>query len=113
MPTTVLVLNSGSSSLKYQLVQPVTGESLFDGIVERIGEETSRAKLNIAGERIVREGPVPDHEAALLLAFDLVADYHIPPEYEPIITDAAVTWRKVKPVTERRTEAADDAREAA
>ena len=53
MPTTVLVLNSGSSSLKYQLVQPVTGESLFDGIVERIGEETSRAKLNIAGERIV------------------------------------------------------------
>lgn len=74
MPTTVLVLNSGSSSLKYQLVQPVTGESLFDGIVERIGEETSRAKLNIAGERIVREGPVPDHEAALLLAFDLVAE---------------------------------------
>ena len=41
-------------------------------------------------------------------AFDLVADYHIPPEYEPIITDAAVTWRKVKPVTERRTEAADE-----
>lgn len=74
MTATVLVLNSGSSSLKYQLVQPITGESLFDGIVERIGEETSRAKLNIAGEQIVREGPVPDHEAALLLAFDLVAE---------------------------------------
>lgn len=73
MSVTVLVLNSGSSSLKYQLVQPATGESLFDGIVERIGEQTSRAKLNIGDERIVREGPVPDHEAALRLAFDLVA----------------------------------------
>ena len=41
MTSTVLVLNSGSSSLKYQLVQPDTGLSVFDGIVERIGEETS------------------------------------------------------------------------
>ena len=33
MPDTVLVLNSGSSSLKYSLVRPDTGESLVDGIV--------------------------------------------------------------------------------
>ena len=74
MTSTVLVLNSGSSSLKYQLVQPDTGLSVFDGIVERIGEETSTAKLNIGGERIIRDGRVPDHEAALRLAFDLVAE---------------------------------------
>lgn len=54
MTQTVLVLNSGSSSLKYQLVQPDTGISLAHGIVERIGED----------------GSVPDHEAALRLAFD-------------------------------------------
>ncbi len=71
---TVLVLNSGSSSLKYQLVAPESGTSLFDGIVERIGEETSTAKLRLGETPITREGAVADHEAALRLAFDLVAE---------------------------------------
>ncbi len=57
MTGSVLVLNSGSSSLKYQLVQPDTGASLVDGIVERIGED----------------GGVPDHEAALRAAFAEIA----------------------------------------
>ena len=57
MAATVLVLNSGSSSLKYSLVQPDTGESLVDGIVERIGED----------------GGVADHEAALRAAFEVLA----------------------------------------
>ena len=52
MADTVLVLNSGSSSLKYQLVEPATGTSIFSGIVERIGEETSTAKLKLG------EGPI-------------------------------------------------------
>ena len=57
MAATVLVLNSGSSSLKYSLVQPDTGASLVDGIVERIGED----------------GGVADHEAALRAAFEVLA----------------------------------------
>ncbi len=57
MAGTVLVLNSGSSSLKYSLVQPDTGESLIDGIIERIGED----------------GGVADHEAALRAVFDVLA----------------------------------------
>ena len=55
---TVLVLNSGSSSLKYQLVQPDTGVSVAHGIIERIGQD----------------GGVPDHEAALRLAFDQLTE---------------------------------------
>ena len=39
---TVLVLNSGSSSLKYQLLHPETGEVVHGGIVERIGETAAR-----------------------------------------------------------------------
>jgi len=74
MADTVLVLNSGSSSLKYQLVEPESGRSLFSGIVERIGEETSTAKLKLAESPISREGRVADHEAALRLAFELVAE---------------------------------------
>lgn len=71
---TVLVLNSGSSSLKYQLVEPESGNSVFDGIVERIGEETSTAKMRLGETTIERDGRVADHEAALRLAFDLVAE---------------------------------------
>ena len=74
MAGTVLVLNSGSSSLKYQLVEPNSGTSVFDGIVERIGEDTSKAKLRLGEAKIEREGRVADHEAALRLAFDLVAE---------------------------------------
>lgn len=50
---TVLVLNCGSSSLKYAVVEPDSGRQLADGIVERIGA-----------------GPISDHEAALRAAFD-------------------------------------------
>jgi acetate kinase len=55
---TVLVINSGSSSLKYQLIEPNSRRSLADGIVERIGEPSS---------------PVADHDAALRMAFDQLA----------------------------------------
>jgi acetate kinase len=55
----VLVLNSGSSSLKYQLIEPDSGESLADGIVEQIGEPSS---------------PVTDHGAALRVAFEKLRD---------------------------------------
>ena len=34
---TVLVINSGSSSIKYQLVDPDSGQALASGLVERIG----------------------------------------------------------------------------
>jgi len=57
MPRSVLVLNSGSSSVKYAVVEPDSGEMVADGIIERIGE-----------------GAVPDHAAALQAAFDQLAE---------------------------------------
>jgi acetate kinase len=71
---TVLVLNSGSSSLKYQLVQPDTGASLAHGIVERIGQDASTATLTLGDREIHRDGRIADHEAALRTAFDLFAE---------------------------------------
>ncbi|WP_019060780.1 acetate kinase [Streptomyces prunicolor] len=66
-PARVLVLNSGSSSVKYQLLDMRDGERLAMGLVERIGEETSRFKHTCVTSGAVREstGPIPDHEAAL------------------------------------------------
>ncbi len=68
---TVLVLNSGSSSVKFQLVEPDSGASLADGIVERIGEDASAANLTVGEREVSRDDPVADHEAALRTAFEL------------------------------------------
>ncbi len=82
--STVLVLNSGSSSLKYQLVDPVSGEAVAVGIVERIGEPTGRVKHEAKGEQVVRELPVPDHGEALRIVVGLFD------EVGPSLADAGI-----------------------
>ncbi len=77
-PTRVLVLNSGSSSLKYQLLDMRDGSRLAAGLVERIGEPGSRlvhTPLAGGGERRERTAPMADHTAALgAVAEELSAD---------------------------------------
>ncbi|MEE6274258.1 acetate/propionate family kinase [Georgenia wangjunii] len=73
MSATVLVINSGSSSIKYQLVDPESGTALASGLVERIGERTGRLRHTHAGTVTVREDPVPDHGAGLRVVLDLFA----------------------------------------
>lgn len=70
----VLVINSGSSSLKFQLVESDSGEALATGLVERIGEASSSVGLNAGDHRLERNDPVADHHAALRLAFDLLSE---------------------------------------
>ncbi|WP_432003329.1 acetate kinase [Streptomyces sioyaensis] len=76
--TRVLVLNSGSSSLKYQLLDMHDGARLAAGLVERIGEETSRlahTPLATGGDTRETEGPIADHTTALkAVAAELAAD---------------------------------------
>jgi acetate kinase len=76
--TRVLVLNSGSSSVKYQLLDMRDSGRLAVGLVERIGEENSRLKhtpLTDGGASRERTGPIADHEAALkAVAEELAAD---------------------------------------
>ncbi|MCT9091455.1 acetate kinase [Streptomyces sp. ASQP_92] len=76
--TRVLVLNSGSSSVKYQLLDMRDASRLAVGLVERIGEGTSRLKhspLATGGEAREQNGPIADHEAALkAVAAELAAD---------------------------------------
>ncbi|WP_199425293.1 acetate/propionate family kinase [Actinotalea solisilvae] len=61
----VLVINSGSSSVKYQLVNPVGGEAIASGLVERIGESSSLLKHTYGGNKTERTDPIADHGAAL------------------------------------------------
>lgn len=66
-PARVLVLNSGSSSVKYQLLDMHEHSRLAVGLVERIGEESSRVRHTslATGETREQSGPIADHDAAL------------------------------------------------
>ncbi|MFJ6213078.1 acetate kinase [Streptomyces sp. NPDC092296] len=74
--TRVLVLNSGSSSVKYQLVDMADGRRLAAGLVERIGEHSGRlVHTPVRGERRERNTAFPDHAAALkAVSEELAAD---------------------------------------
>ncbi|MET0433601.1 MAG: acetate kinase [Cellulomonas sp.] len=67
----VLVINSGSSSIKYQLVDATSGDALASGIVERIGLEVGKVKHEGPNGATVLEQPVPDHETGMRLVLGL------------------------------------------
>lgn len=60
----VLVLNSGSSSIKYQLVEPATGGRLASGAVERIGEDRTEVTHRVGDATEHRTLPPTTHEEA-------------------------------------------------
>lgn len=71
----ILVINCGSSSLKYQLID-MDGEKLMaKGLVERIGIEGSRVKHETIGkEKEVIEEPLKDHKDALKIVMDAIVN---------------------------------------
>ena len=72
----ILVLNCGSSSLKYQLIDMSNEEVLCVGLVERIGIEGSvlkQEKDGVEGKLIV-EQPMKNHQDAIKLVLDAVVD---------------------------------------
>jgi len=73
--TKILVLNCGSSSLKYQLFDMEGEKMLAKGLVERIGIDGSRVKHNSVGVgETVRECGIPDHTYAIKIVLDILTD---------------------------------------
>ncbi|MCG8541026.1 MAG: acetate kinase [Clostridia bacterium] len=71
----VLVINCGSSSLKYQLIDMVKEKVLAIGLAERIGIEGSRVKHEVSNmDKIVIEEPMKDHKDALKIVLDALVD---------------------------------------
>ena len=70
MTDRVLVLNAGSSSLKYRLLDGSTGVAEASGSVERIGEDSGTLTHSVGGEDHTEERPVADFEDALRSALD-------------------------------------------
>lgn len=70
----VLVINCGSSSLKYQLFDMTDESVLCKGLVERIGIEGSKLTHKVNGEKLVVEEPMKDHTEAINHVFDALLD---------------------------------------
>jgi acetate kinase len=75
----ILVINSGSSSIKYQLLDMDTEAVLCSGGVERIGEETGSLTHKSAPgtekeEKVTLSQPIPDHEVGMHLLLGLITD---------------------------------------
>ena len=74
----ILVINAGSSSIKYQLIDMNTEMPLSSGIVERIGLEMGLIKHktfhNGSEEKTVEEFPIPDHGVGLKRVAELLTD---------------------------------------
>jgi acetate kinase len=74
MPS-VLVINSGSSSFKYQLIDADSEELLASGLVERIGEPTGHATHDTADGHWERSLQIPDHTAGFAVMTDAFAEH--------------------------------------
>lgn len=67
----ILVINAGSSSLKYQLIDMETEAVLAKGLCERIGIDGSKLTHKVPGrEDYVAETPMPEHKVAVQLVID-------------------------------------------
>ena len=70
----VLVVNAGSSSLKYQLFDTATEAVLAKGLCERIGLDGAIEHKLANGEKIKKEIPMPDHAVATSIVIDYLTD---------------------------------------
>ena len=72
----VLVINAGSSSLKYQLMNPETGDVSAKGLCERIYID-GRLTHKVGDNKVVKDIPMPTHSEAISAVLEILVD----PEY--------------------------------
>ncbi len=71
----ILVINCGSSSLKYQLIDSDTEQVLAKGLCERIGIDGGKFTYQIPGkEKIVKDVDQPDHKKSISLVLEALTD---------------------------------------
>lgn len=70
----ILVINCGSSSLKYQLINMERKEVLADGMCDRIHIDGSILKYKTKGKKIEKHLDMPDHKAAIKYVFEALTD---------------------------------------
>ena len=76
----ILVINSGSSSIKFKLIDMENENQLAEGLLERIGLPEGRIKFKTGENTIILEEPIPDHRKGLAFVLDALTNS----EYGPI-----------------------------
>ena len=66
----VLVINAGSSSLKYQLINVEAQELLAKGLCDRVGSDEAMLKHGLSGNEVSEMVPMPTHDDAVALVLD-------------------------------------------
>ena len=74
---TILVINAGSSSLKYQLIDIESEAVLAKGLCERIGIDGKLTYKPTDGEKFSKEAPMPTHQEAIELVLGVLTDEKI------------------------------------
>ena len=69
----VLIINAGSSSLKYQLMNPETGDVAAKGLCERIYID-GRLTHKVGDKKVVKDIPMPTHSEAISAVLDILVD---------------------------------------
>ena len=71
----ILVINCGSSSLKFQLIDSESEQVIAKGLCERIGISGSRIVYQKPGmDKLITESPMPDHKVAIKMVIDALTD---------------------------------------
>ena len=71
----ILVINAGSSSLKYQLMNPDTGDVTAKGLCERIGLDGRLThKVPASGKKVEKDIPMPTHKEAIEAVMAILVD---------------------------------------
>ncbi len=73
----ILVINCGSSSLKYQLIDSDTEQVMAKGICERIKLDGSLTHQATGKEKIQIEAPMPDHSSAVKIVLEKLLDEEV------------------------------------
>ena len=69
----ILIINAGSSSLKYQLMDPETGVVSAKGLCERIGID-GRLTHKVGDNKVVKDIPMPTHSEAIAATLAILQD---------------------------------------
>jgi len=84
----ILVVNCGSSSLKYQVIDMENESVIAKGLCERIGIEGSKLTHQPAGkDKYVVENPMPDHKVAIQMVMDAL----VHPEHGVVASTDEIT----------------------
>nr|WP_243751855.1 acetate kinase [Leucobacter weissii] len=73
-----MVINAGSSSIKYQLIDPLAEHRLASGVIERIGEDRGALRHRSGDDEIERALRIADHRAGFAALTEAFADAGLP-----------------------------------